>query len=150
MLLGDARTQGGCRGEFVERPREDNPHDHLLLQIRGAVAAYERPLSAERMRRGRPAQLRRGPLWPWPRAPSGYLLDPERPRAPSRGRLTPVQAAVVAQMVAGYPAPRQAPSLDQVAKRLSAAQIPTPRGGKRWHVASVRGIRRSPTDTGVA
>jgi hypothetical protein len=40
--------------------------------------------------------------------------------------------------------------LYQVAKRLSEAQIPTPRGGKRWNVASVRGILRSPTYTGVA
>ncbi|GJD99963.1 hypothetical protein GMJLKIPL_1881 [Methylobacterium isbiliense] len=31
----------------------DDPHDHLLLQIRGAVAEYERTLIAERMRRGR-------------------------------------------------------------------------------------------------
>ena len=36
----------------------DDPHDHLLLQIRGAVAEYERTLIAERMRRGRLATLR--------------------------------------------------------------------------------------------
>ena len=30
------------------------------------------------------------------------------------------------------------------------AQIPPPRGGKRWNVASIRGILRSPTYTGVA
>jgi site-specific DNA recombinase len=29
-----------------------NPHDQLLVQIRGAVAEYERSLIAERMRRG--------------------------------------------------------------------------------------------------
>jgi site-specific DNA recombinase len=150
MLLVDELTQRGCRVEFVERPMNDDPHDHLLLQIRAAVAEYERTLIAERMRRGRQAKLRSGQLLPWTRAPYGYLLDPERPRDASRVRLAPVQAAVVAQIFAWYTDPGQPASLYQVAKRLSDAQIPTPRGGKRWNVASVRGILRSPTYTGVA
>jgi hypothetical protein len=144
MLLVDELTQRGCRVEFVERPMSDDPHDQLLLQIRSAVAEYERTLIAERMRRGRQAKLRSGQLLPWTRAPYGYLLDPDRPRDPSRVRLDPVQAAVVEQMFAWYTDPGQTPSLYQVAKRLSEAQIPTPRGGTRWNVASVRGILRSP------
>src|SRR5712691_10537354 len=149
MILVDELTQRGCRVEFVERPMSDDPHDHLLLQIRSAVAEYERTLIAERMRRGRQAKLRSGQLLPWTRAPYGYLLDPDRPRDPSRVRIDPVQAAVVEQMFAWYTDPGQTPSLYQVAKRLSEAHIPTPRGGKRWNVASVRGILRSPTYTGV-
>jgi site-specific DNA recombinase len=150
MLLVDELTQRGCRVEFVERPMSDDPHDQLLLQIRSAVAEYERTLIAERMRRGRQAKLRSGQLLPWTRAPYGYLLDPDRPRDPSRVRLDPVQAAVVEQMFAWYTDPGQTPSLYQVAKRLSEAQIPTPRGGTRWNVASVRGILRSPIYMGVA
>ena len=98
MLLVDELTQRGCRVEFVERPMSDDPHDQLLLQIRSAVAEYERTLIAERMRRGRQAKLRSGQLLPWTRAPYGYLLDPDRPRDASRVQLAPVQAAVVAQM----------------------------------------------------
>ena len=75
----------------------NDPHDQLLLQIRAAVAEYERTLIAERMRRGRQAKLRSGHLLPWPRAPYGSLLDAERPRDPSRVRLDPGQAAVVEQ-----------------------------------------------------
>ena len=67
MLLVDALTQHGCRVEFIERPMSDDPHDHLLSQIRSAVAEYECTLIAERMRRG--AKLRRGQLLPWTRAP---------------------------------------------------------------------------------
>jgi site-specific DNA recombinase len=33
------------------------PHDQVFLQIRGAVAEYERVLIAERMRRGRQMKL---------------------------------------------------------------------------------------------
>jgi site-specific DNA recombinase len=114
------------------------------------VAEYERPLIAERMRRGRQAKLRSGQLLPWTRAPDGSLLEPDRPRDASRVRLDPVQAAVVEHMLAWYTDASQAPSLSQVAKRLSDAHLPPPRGGTRWHVASVRGILRSPTYTGVA
>ncbi len=150
MLLVDELTQRGCRVEFVERPMSDDPHDQLLLQIRSAVAEYERTLIAERMRRGRQAKLRGGQLLPWTRAPYGYLLDAERPRDASRVQIAPVQAAVVAQMVAWYSDPQHPISLYEVAKRLSDAQIPTPRGGPRWNVASVRSILRSPTYTGTA
>jgi site-specific DNA recombinase len=144
MLLVDELTQRGCRVEFVERPMSNDPHDQLLLQIRAAVAEYERTFIAERMRRGRQAKLRSGQLLPWTRAPYGSLLDAERPRDPSRVRLDPVQAAVVEHMFAWYGDPSQPVSFYEVATRLSAAQLPTPRGGKRWNVASVRGIVRSP------
>jgi site-specific DNA recombinase len=150
MLLVDELPQRGCRVEFVERPMSDDPHDQLLLQIRAAVAEYERTLIAERMRRGRQAKVRSGQLVPWTRAPYGYLLDAERPRDPSRVHLDPVQAAVVEQMFAWYGAPGQPVSLYEVAKRLSEAQLPTPRGGERWNVASVRGILRSPVYRGIA
>ena len=105
---------------------------------------------AERRRRGRQAKRRAGQLLPWTRAPYGYLRDSERPRAPSRVRMDPVQAAIVAHMLAWSTAPQQAVSLYEVAKRLSEAQMPTPQGGPRGHVASVRGILRSPTSTGGA
>ena len=114
------------------------------------MAEYERTLIAERMRRGRQATPRSGQLLPWTRAPYGSLLDPDRPRDASRVRLAPVQAAVVEHMFAWYTDTRQAASVYQVAKRLSEAHMPTPRGGKRWNVASVRGMLRSPTSTGVA
>src|SRR6266480_7755441 len=106
----------GWEVEFLDRPMSQDPHDQLLLQIRSAVAAYERTLIAERMRRGRQAKLRSGQLLPWTRAPYGSLLDPDRPRDPSRVRIDPVQAAVVEQLFAWYTDPGQTPSLYQVAQ----------------------------------
>ena len=58
VLLIDELAGHGCRVEFLDRPMSSDPHDQLLLQIRGAVAEYERTLIAERMRRGRQAKLR--------------------------------------------------------------------------------------------
>src|SRR5260370_36469449 len=72
MLLIEELEKGGCLVEFVERPMSQDPHDQLLLQIRGAVAEYERNLIADRMRRGRLQKYRAGTLLPWGPPPYGY------------------------------------------------------------------------------
>lgn len=53
VLLLEELQRHGCRVEFIDRPLSDDPQDQLLPQIRGAVAEYERALTAERTRRGR-------------------------------------------------------------------------------------------------
>jgi site-specific DNA recombinase len=42
VLLIDELAGRGCQVEFLDRPMSAGPHDQLLLQIRGAVAEYER------------------------------------------------------------------------------------------------------------
>src|SRR5262245_46847270 len=76
VLLIEELAGHGCQVEFLDRPMSADPHDQLLLQIRGAVAEYERTLIAERMRRGRQARLRaarccRGPRR---RSATGWML----------------------------------------------------------------------------
>jgi site-specific DNA recombinase len=100
VLLIDELAQRGCEVEFLDRPMSQDPHDQLLLQIRGAVAEYERTLIADRMRRGRQATWRAGQRLPWSVAPYGSGMDPERPRDPQRLRLDPVKAAVITQIFA--------------------------------------------------
>ena len=65
MVLIEELEQHGCQVQFLDRPMSDDPHDQLLLQIRGAGAEYERTLIAERMRRGRLTKLQAGLLLPW-------------------------------------------------------------------------------------
>ena len=150
VLLIEELNSSGCNVEFLERPmKDDDPHDQLLLQIRGAVAEYERNLIAERMRRGRHMRLRAGTLLPWTVAPYGFVLDVERPRDPSRVRLDPVKAEIVRQIFAWYTDPEVPATLYWVAKKLSDQGVPTPRGGARWNVASRRGMLRSPAYAGM-
>ncbi len=92
-LLVEELQGHGAVVEFLDRPMSQDPHDQLLLQIRGAVAEYERTLIAERMRRGRLRKLRAGILLPWARPPYGYRVDPERPRDPAGVRLAEAEAA---------------------------------------------------------
>ncbi len=124
VLLLEELQGRGCRVEFLERPMSQDPNDQLLLQIRGAVAEYERTLIAERMRRGRLAKLRAGQLLPWMRVPFGYRTDPERPRDPSGLRLEEYEAAIVRQMFAWYL--EQGATLGGVARRLVEAGVCSP------------------------
>jgi site-specific DNA recombinase len=87
VLLLQEITATGCPVEFLDRPMSQDPHDQLLLPIRGAVAEYERSLIVERMRRGRLRKLQAGILLPWTRPPYGYRVDPDRPGDPAGVRI---------------------------------------------------------------
>ena len=138
VLLLDEFEGHGCRVEFLERPMSRDPHDQLLLQIRGAVAEYERTLIAERMRRGRLNRLRAGQLLPWVRVPFGYQVDPQRPRNPAGLQRDPYAAALVEQLFAWYL--EEGATLLSLATRLKTAGIPSPTGKPEWSRATLRGI----------
>lgn len=146
MVLIEELEKGGCKVEFVERPMSSEPDDQLLLQIRGAVAEYERTLLSERMRRGRLAKYKAGLLLPWTHVPYGLRVDPDRPRDPAGVRPDEARAAVVAEIFAMYL--EEGGSLFGVSRRLESLGIPAPRGGKVWSVATLRGILTNPAYAG--
>jgi site-specific DNA recombinase len=146
VLLIEELQQHNCEVEFLDRPMSQDPHDQLLLQIRGAVAEYERTLIAERMRRGRLSKYRAGILLPWTRPPYGYRLHPEHPRDPSGVRVEPTEGAIVTEIFAEYL--QDGAGLIQVAKQLYVRGIPSPTGKKRWGLASIRGVLTNPAYTG--
>ncbi len=150
VLLIEELGGRGCRVEFLDRPMSDDPHDQLALQIRGAVAEYERSLIGDRMRRGRLAKLRGGQLLPWTVPPYGFLTDAEHPRDPNRVRLDPVASVVVRQIFTWYTESEPPLTLYKIARRLTQTNILTPTGRQRWNVATIRGILRNPAYAGTA
>jgi site-specific DNA recombinase len=149
VLLIEELQGCGCRVEFVERPMSQDPNDQLLLQIRGAVAEYERTLIAERMRRGRLAKLHAGQLLPWVRVPFGYRIDPDHPRDPAGLRIDEYEAAIVRQMFAWYL--ERGATLGSIARKLNESGIPTPTGkSSSWSRSTIRGILKNPAYVGNA
>jgi site-specific DNA recombinase len=146
MLLLEEFERAGCHVEFLDRPMSQDPHDQLLLQIRGAVAEYERVLITERMRRGRLHKLQAGLLLPWSVPPYGYRLGLERPRDPAGVWIEPTEGALVKAIFTRYLTPHS--SLDGVAKWLTAQGIPTPTGKQRWRATTLRRMLRNPAYTG--
>jgi site-specific DNA recombinase len=147
MVLLEELERAGCRVEFLDQPVGDTPHEHLLLQIRGAVAEYERTLIGERMRRGRLARYRAGLLLPWVQPVYGYLLDIERPRDPRGVRVSEAQAAIVRQLFAWYL--EDGGSLSSIVNRLFEHGVASPTGKPRWRHTTVRFLLRNPAYTGT-
>ena len=147
MLLIEEFERSGCQVEFVDRPMSHDPHDQLLLQIRGAVSEYERSLITERMRRGRRQKYQAGGLLPWTRAPYGYRVDPARPRDPAGVRLDPTEAAIVAELFSRYL--QEGQSLKAITQQVTDLKVPTPSGKTRWNQATIRGIFTNPVYTGT-
>jgi site-specific DNA recombinase len=146
VLILEELQRHGCRVEFLDRPMSQDPHDQLLLQIRGAVAEYERTLIAERMRRGRQRQFQAGKMLPWTRAPYGYRMAADQPRDPSGVYQDPAEAAVVAEIFAWYLEGRH--SLHGLVDHLHELGVSSPSGKPHWSGPSVRGILKNPVYTG--
>ena len=146
MLLLEELEKHGVEVEFLDHPMSHDPHDQLLLQIRGAVAEYERTLIAERMRRGRQAKMRAGSLLPWTRPPYGYRVNPERPRDPAGVQVDEAEASAIQEMFVVYA--HELVGLFRLAKHLQALGFPTPRGRWCWNQSTIREILNNPAYTG--
>jgi site-specific DNA recombinase len=146
VLLVEELQRHGAEVEFLDRPMSQDPHDQLLLQIRGAVAEYERTLINERMRRGRLRKLRAGTLLPWTQPPYGYRLDPDRPRDPAGVRLDEAEAALLRDLFAWYG--DEGATLLGLRKRLLQLGITSPQGRRTWSSAALHGLLTNPTYTG--
>jgi site-specific DNA recombinase len=126
VLLVEELQRFGCLVEFLDRPMSQDPHDQLLLQIRGAVAEYERSLIVERMRQGRQRKLQAGLMLPWTKAPYGYRLGVEFPRDPAEVTVEEQEAAVVRDIFAWYV--HESGTLLNLSKRLRELGIVSPSG----------------------
>lgn len=138
VLLVEELQRYGARVEFLERPMSQDPHDQLLLQIRGAVAQYERTLISERMRRGRLRKLQTGQLLPWTVTPYGYQVDINRPRDPAGVQLDPAKAAIVREIFRWYV--NEQCSMLVMAQRLQRIEATSPTGKNRWNTSTLRSI----------
>jgi site-specific DNA recombinase len=140
--------RAGVQVIFLERPPSGDPQDALVIQIRGAVAEYERTVIADRMRRGRLAALRAGRLVPWTVPPFGYRQDPHCPRDP-RGVMVDDDAARVVRTIYTWYI-EEGLTLYRIAQCLIAEGIPTPSGRPYWNPSSVRKILTNATYQGMA
>lgn len=147
VLLLQELEAGGCSVEFLDRPMTQDPHDQLLLHIRGAVAQYERTLIAQRTQQGKERKFNAGLLLPWSEAPYGLRVDPDHPTDPAGVGVDETKAAVVREIFARYRA--RDGSLCRVARWLADERIPSPKGKIGWRLSTVRKILTNPAYAGL-
>ena len=80
VLLIDEWRRCGVEVVFLNHPPGHSPEEHLLLQVQGMVAEYERAKIMERCRRGKLHAAKRGSISVMSQAPYGSAL----PRCKSR------------------------------------------------------------------
>jgi site-specific DNA recombinase len=148
MVVLEELARRGCPVYCIDRPLSDDPHEQLILQVRSAVAEYERTVIVDRLRCGRQTKLRSGRLLPWTRPPYGYRVDPERPRDPDGVRIATADALIVEELFASYA--RGEATLNALAQRLTRRQVPSPTGQEHWRVSSIRGLLTNPVYMGLA
>jgi len=131
---------------FLEGGHSDDPQGRLLAQIQAAVAEFERTKIVDRNRRGKLWRARQGEVVSGA-VPYGYRKVRAAAGQPGRVEVCEQEAAVVRQAF-GWHA-NDGLSIRQIAIRLIEAQIPSPRGNKIWHPATVDALLRQEAYAGT-
>ncbi len=143
VLLVEELRRAGVQVVFINHPVSATPEGELLLQIQGIIAEYERAKILERHRRGKRQAARSGDVSVFSQAPYGYrYIDKQAGDGEARFEIVPEQAEVVRNVFDWYI--RDRCSLNAIARRLTAAKIPTSRGKSCWGSTTIwRLLRQS-------
>ena len=147
VLLLEELGRSGCEVVFVDHPVSDDPNDQLLLQIRGAIAEYERALLGERFRRGKLQKAREGHFIGG-RAPYGYRYVPKRDGVPGHLVVDETESELV-RMLYGWLIEERM-TVRQILKRLNAGPWLPRSGGARWSSSVVHRVLSDPVYSGTA
>jgi len=148
MVLIDELGRCGVQVLFANYELGKTPEDHLLLQMQGMIAEYERAKILERSRRGKLHGARAGKLSVLGRAPYGYRYLPGEGGRAAQFIVHLPEASIVKEMFQQVGLQRM--SLRQVSKTLEKQGILSPSGMNCWSPATVQGMLNNPAYKGAA
>jgi site-specific DNA recombinase len=147
VLLLEEFSAHGVAVVFLQGASGANAEDTLLVQVQGMIAEYERARLAERCRRGRLHQARRGMVNPLSKAPYGYRYVRRSDTEPARYEIVLPEAKVVRDIFDAFV--HQQMPLNAIAHKLTTQQIPTPKGA-RWRGSRIHALLGNPAYMGQA
>jgi site-specific DNA recombinase len=149
MLLVDELRRCGVELVFLNHPIGQSPEDHLLLQMQGMMAEYERAKILERSRRGKLHAARAGRVSAFGKAPYGYrYIGKTEGSGEARWEIHPEEAAVVQKMF--WWMGIEGCSLAAIGRRLQQQNITTQTGLRVWLSRTIWGILKNPAYSGTA
>ena len=149
MLLVEELQRCGVELCFVNRDLGKTPEDHLLLQVQGMVAEYERAKILERCRRGKLHAARHGSVNVLGGAPYGYrYVGLVQGMGHCQYNVHLPDASTVRQIFQWVGLERA--SIGDVCRRLKTQGIRSPRGKDYWDRSTVWGILKNPAYKGAA
>jgi site-specific DNA recombinase len=147
ILLTEEFARCGVAVIYLNAPPTNTPEEHLLVQVQGMIAEYERAQLLERTRRGKRYKARSGSVNALSGAPYGYRYVKKTDQADAYYQVDEAEAAIVRQLFAAYT--QDGRSMSELARWFTARQVPTRHGG-RWDPATIRKMLRNPAYIGRA
>jgi len=145
VVLNEEFLRCGVQLVFLQSPSTETPEDHLLVQLQGMIAEYERTQIAERTRRGRRHRAQQGSVNVLVAAPYGYHYVKKSESAAAYYQVSETEAPVVREIFDAYT--RAGLSLGEIARRLNEQHVPT-RTGARDRVRPHPGAVPFPASSG--
>jgi len=124
------------------------PEDELLRQFQGMIAEYERAQIRERTRRGKLHRARTGHQAVMAGAPYGYRFIKKTEHTEGYWEIDEIEAEVVREVFRRYCEEQVA--IAELARWLTAQEIPTRTGKRVWDRSTVWGMLRNPAYHGQA
>ncbi len=149
VLIVDELQRCGVEITFLNRAHGGSAEDHLLLQVQGMMAEYERAKILERSRRGKMHAARQGKLSVMCGAPYGYrYISKQEGAGVARYEVLEDEACIVRWMYELVAVERA--SIGEVRRQLIAKGVMTRTGKKNWDRATIHGILKNPAYHGEA
>ena len=142
MLLVEELGRCGVELAFLNHEIGKTPEDHLLLQMQGMMAEYERAKILERVRRGKLHSARAGRVSAVGKAPYGYrYVSKAEGGGLARWEVHAEEAAVVEQMFRWMGL--EGCSLAEIGRRLKEKGIRTQMGREAWLSRTIWGMLKN-------
>ncbi len=142
LLVMEEFDKAGVALEFVNTPNDQSPAGLLMLQVRGAVAQFEREKIRERTVRGKQARVRQGKVLDTGHTAFGF----NHVQGEGRLEINEEQAATVRNIYDWYV--HKGMTLYGIAERLSTLGIPNLNRTGYWRAATIRRMLLNPVYKG--
>lgn len=139
VLLTEEFARHGVSVVYLKAPATNTPEEHLLVQVQGMMAEYERAQLLERTRRGKRHKAQRGSVNVLSAAPYGYRYVKKTDHTDAYYQVDEAEAAIVRQVFTAYT--REHLSMYAITQRLTTQHVPTRTGG-HWDPATIRKMLR--------
>ena len=141
VIVLDELERHGVVVLFHDTPTlADDPQTHLLTQVQGVIAEYERAKIAERYRRGKLWRARGGEVIAW-KCPYGYRRIARCAERPAHLEIYEPEAAIVQRIFQDYVSNNL--SMRQITWQLNQDNVPSPSGKTVWGVSTIGRLLRN-------
>src|SRR5262245_40407401 len=140
-IVMDEFNGSGVKVDFKNSNNTVTATDHLLIQMQGMFAEYERAQIAERSGRGKNYKAKNGSLSVMSNAPYGFRYIRGYDQVSASFEINEKEASIVKTIFELYVKRRL--SIAQIQLYLSEQQVRSPKGNSEWSGSTINGILKN-------